>query len=151
MSFAKRHIKPHAEPDTLSPHYIETRAYRQLDMEAAHALLPMVRTITRQYCRELKPIQTRLNNLVPADPRNALVKQQYEQVVQAWAGKIERLGLKVHGLWQVGFDGGEGWFGWQYPERSIRYFVEYGDYFCDRQLLREALQANISDTLGKPT
>ncbi len=141
MSIAKRTFEHHAQLETLSPHYIETREYRQLSLEAAHALLPMVRKITRKSYRELKPIQSRLNHLVPADPRNEVVKQQYEQVVQAWAGKIERLGLKAHGLWQVGFDGTTGWFGWQYPERSIRYFIEFGDLFCDRKLLSQVLQA----------
>ena len=149
MSIAKRPIRPDAKPATLSPHYIETRRYRQLDLRLAHELLPIVRKITHKAYKELKPVQIRLNNLVPSDPRNTEVKSQYERVVHAWVGKIERLGLKVHGLWQVGFDGGTGWFGWQYPERSIRYFVEYGDYFCDRILLSDASHVE-HDSKGMP-
>ncbi len=45
---------------------------------------------------------------------------------------MRRLGLAVHGLWQVGFDCEEGWYSWQYPERRIRYFIEYGNTFADR-------------------
>ncbi len=97
----------------------------------------MLRNITRKAAEELAPHQRRLNSMVPADPRNAQVKRAYATVVESWAGKIERLGFKVHGLWQVGFDGGTGWYGWQYPERSIRYFLEYDALFSERCLIRD--------------
>lgn len=138
MSIFKREYPATIQQETLSPHHIQRQEYRQLDLEHANKLLPMISKITQQSRRKLKPIQNRLNNMVPADPRNASVKRAYEEIVQNWAGKIERLGLKVHGLWQVGFDSGIGWYGWQYPERRIRYFIEYGDYFCDRNLIRQS-------------
>ena len=147
MSIYKRNIPASMQHATLSPHHIQRREYRQLNLEHANELLPMISKITRQSRRELKPIQYRLNNMVPADPRNTAVKLEYEKIVQNWAGKIERLGLKVHGLWQVGFDSGIGWYGWQFPERRIRYFIEYGDYFCDRQLIRQSLAADEIDSL----
>ena len=91
--------------------------------------------ITQKAVDDLEPLGLRLNNMVPADPRNVEVKFEYERVVKSWAGKIERLGLNVLGLWKVGFDGGEGWYGWQYPERRIRFFLEYDALFSDRRLL----------------
>jgi len=108
-----------------------------MDLFSAHEVLPMVRAITRQAAAELRPVQQSLNNMVPADPRNAQVNIAYSRVVEIWAGKIERLGLKVFGLWQVGFDSGSGWYGWQYPERRIRYFLEYNAGFSDRCLIND--------------
>ena len=131
-----RKVVSSRETNTVSQHQIQAGEYRSLNLQAAHDLLPMVRKITQQANRELGPIQQRLNSMVPADPRNAYVKFTYERIVKNWAGKIERLGLKVHGLWQVGFDGGIGWYGWQYPERSIRYFLEYDALFAERSLIR---------------
>jgi hypothetical protein len=131
-----RKVVSSSETNTVSRHHIQAGKYRSLDLKAAHDLLPIVRKITQQANRELGPIQQRLNSMVPADPRIAYVKFTYERIVKNWAGKIERLGLKVHGLWQVGFDGEIGWYGWQYPERSIRYFLEYDALFADRSLIR---------------
>lgn len=124
----------------ISRHRIQSGNYQRLDLESAYELLPIVRSITRRAVLELNPLQQRLRSMVPADPRNVMVNKAYAEVVKSWAGKIERLGLKVHGLWQVGFDGGSGWYGWQYPERTIRYFLEYDALFKDRGLIREHLQ-----------
>lgn len=120
----------------LSRHRIRAGEYLHLDLDGAHELLPMVRKITRQAVQDLSPLQQRLSSMVPADPRNERVKRAYQRVVTSWSGKIERLGLKVHGLWQVGFDGGQGWYGWKHPERSIRYFLEYDAQFSERNLIR---------------
>ena len=130
-----RNIDSYRSQNPLSPHQIKAGEYLHLDLSGAHEILPMVRKITKNAAAELEPLKQRLNNMVPADPRNAKIHIEYERVVRHWTGKIERLGLKVLGLWQVGFDGGEGWFGWQYPDRSIRYFLEYDGLFSERCLL----------------
>ena len=132
-----RKVTPPRDKQPLSRHRIRSGEYLSVDIDTAHEMLPRVRKLTRQAARELEPLQQRLHNMVPADPRNARVKLAYRKVVTAWAGKIERLGLKVHGLWQVGFDNGQGWYGWQYPERQVRYFLEYEALFRDRILLRD--------------
>lgn len=119
----------------LSAHQIKAGDYLSVDLQAAHEILPIVQKITQKAVDDLEPLGLRLNNMVPADPRNVEVKFEYERVVKSWAGKIERLGLNVLGLWKVGFDGGEGWYGWQYPERRIRFFLEYDALFSDRRLL----------------
>ena len=120
---------------SLSAHQIKAGDYLSVDLQVAHEILPIVQKITQKAVDDLEPLGLRLNNMVPADPRNAQVKFEYERVVKSWAGKIERLGLNVLGLWKVGFDGGEGWYGWQYPERRIRFFLEYDALFSERQLL----------------
>lgn len=123
--------------DALSPHQIQTRNYHQLNLEQAHELLPVISKLTEQAALELQPLKECLNNRVPADPRNHEVQQSYKEVVRIWTGKIERLGLKVLGLWLVGFDCGEGWYAWQYPERRIRYFLEYGQVFSEAKLIHQ--------------
>ena len=133
-----RKVTPPPDTQALSRHRIRSGEYLRVDIDSAHELLPMVRKITRLAAQELEPLQQHLHNRVPADPRNVRVKLTYRKAVTAWAGKIERLGLKVHGLWQVGFDNGHGWYGWQYPERQIRYFLEYDALFRDRVLLRDS-------------
>jgi hypothetical protein len=130
-----RKLDSHQHKNPLSPHQIKAGGYLRVELSQAHEILSMVRNITENAVIELEPLKQRLNNMVPADPRNARIHLEYERVVKHWAGKIERLGLKVLGLWRVGFDGGEGWFGWQYPERSIRYFLEYDGLFSERCLL----------------
>lgn len=119
----------------LSAHQIKAGDYLSVDLQAAHEILPIVQNITQKAVDDLEPLRLCLNNMVPADPRNVQVKCEYERVVKSWAGKIERLGLEVLGLWKVGFDGGDGWFGWQYPERKIRFFLEYNATFSERCLI----------------
>ena len=125
--------------DSVSRHLIQAREFGSFTLVEAHQRLPVVKRITRESERKLKPLQQRLHAMVPADPRQQNIRYQYRQIVEQWAGKIERLGLKAQGLWQVGFDGGEGWYCWQFPDRRIRYFLEYGDEFSQRRLIRERL------------
>lgn len=80
-------------------------------------------------------MQSPLHTKVPADPRVAELNAQYVAIVEQWTRKMRRLGFAVHGLWQLGFDSGEGWYSWQLPDRTIRYFIEYGCSFSDRQLI----------------
>lgn len=131
--------------DALSLHFIHHREFRTLSLLEARELLPVVKNITRMAAIKLKPVQARLHALVPADPRQDKIRSQYQQCVEQWAGKIERLGLHALGLWQVGFDAGQGWYCWQFPDRQIRYFLEYGDEFSQRRLIRERLPYDHSD------
>ncbi len=121
--------------NTLSLHQIQASEYRCLNHAEASDLLPVIRKITGRAVLALAPLQKKLNYRVPADPRNPETRRAYEAVVTQWTGKMERMGLKVLGLWQIGFDSGQGWYGWQHPESSIRYFLEYGDVFRDRNLI----------------
>jgi len=130
-------VRQRQTSNTLSCHQIQVRRYRRVSLEQAQQLLPVVRRLTEASRCQLQPLAKQLHRMVPADPRNPMLRKAYEQVVRHWAGKIERLGLKVHGLWQVGFDGGQGWYCWQSPERSIRYFLEYYAHYETRCLLQQ--------------
>ncbi len=110
----------------------------QFKLAEANQLLQLVQSITKQAVKRLEPVQQQLHVLVPADPRVQALNEEYTSIVANWQGKISRLGLHVHGLWQVGFDCREGWFAWRYPERKIRYFVEYGNEFEDRVLYKKS-------------
>lgn len=125
--------------DSVSRHLIHSCEFRSLSLLDAEELLPVVGNITRLAVIKLKPVQARLHAMVPADPRQEKIRSQYQRCVEQWIGKIERLGLHTPGLWQVGFDGGQGWYCWQFPDRRIRYFLEYGDEFSQRRLIRERL------------
>lgn len=140
----RRREQDHLRQTRLSPHQIQTLEYRRLDLEQAHTLLPVVRKLTQQSALILAPLQTKLNNMVPADPRIQSIKHEYEQIVRHWSGKIERLGLSVQGLWRVGFDCGEGWYVWQLPERRIRYFLEYGQLFEEAVLIESLNHSDYS-------
>jgi len=107
---------------------------RSFDFQEAKHLLPLVRKITDQAVKELAPIQHRIQNMVPADPRLPGLMHRYRHIVARWRGKMQRLGLLTHGLWQLGFDNGEGWWSWQYPERSLNYFQNYDQAFDERHL-----------------
>lgn len=125
--------------DAVCQHLIHPGEFRTLSLLEAHELLPVVKNISRTAANKLKPVQARMHAMVLADPRQQKIRFQYQKCVEQWAGKIERLGLKAQGLWRVGFDSGEGWYCWQYPDRQIRYFIEYGDEFSQRRLIRERL------------
>ena len=101
----------------------------------ANTQLKFVHNLTKQSADELKQVQVQLHVKVPADPRVEELNAQYVYIVEQWSSKMRRLGLAVHGLWQVGFDNGEGWYSWQLPDRKIRYFIEYGCSFSGRQLI----------------
>ncbi len=132
----KRSIKK-APFATLSSRHIQTEEYRRVELDDAREELPLVRRLTARSAEQLLPIQQRLEKMVPADPRRVELSLEYERIVLSWTGKIERLGLLGMGLWQVGFDNGQGWYVWQYPERSIRFFVEYGSLFSERKLIAD--------------
>jgi hypothetical protein len=137
-------------PQALNPlscHQIQARRYRRVTLAQAQQMLPMVRRLTEAAMEQTRPLADRLHLMVPADPRNLAVQQAYEQVVRHWAGKVERLGLKVFGLGQVGFDGGQGWYCWQSPQRSIRYFLEYHAPFETRCLLQAHFRDEFRQTL----
>jgi len=136
--------------ESLSCHKIQVRRYRRVTLEQAQQMLPMVRRMTEASRQQLQPLSDRLHRMVPADPRNMEVRLTYEKVVRHWAGKVERLGLKVHGLWKVGFDGGQGWYCWQSPQRSIRFFLEYHAHYEARCLLQQHINDELLIDMRRP-
>jgi hypothetical protein len=106
--------------NSLSIPAIQSSGHTTFTLACAAEQLKLVRRLTKAYATQLEPIRTKLHNYVPADPRVSQLNSEY---------------IEMHGLWQVGFDCEEGWYSWQYPERKIRYFIEYGDTFAERSLI----------------
>ncbi|MFT5259517.1 MAG: hypothetical protein ACI9J2_001670 [Saprospiraceae bacterium] len=121
--------------NSLSIPAIQSSGHTTFTLACAAEQLKLVRRLTKAYATQLEPIRTKLHNYVPADPRVSQLNSEYIEIVSSWNRKMRRLGIAVHGLWQVGFDCEEGWYSWQYPERKIRYFIEYGDTFAERSLI----------------
>ncbi len=101
--------------------------HQLFDLTEAHALLPLVQTITKKHQEELAPIQQRLNRMLANDPRRKYVESDFAEIISRWRTKVEQLGVVVTGLWLVGFDVGEGVLSWKYPELSLRYFIAEGE------------------------
>lgn len=97
------------------------------NLTESQELVPLVKKITFDHHRALKPIQFRLDRMLSNDPRRAAIEQVFEREVGAWQGKIHRLGLIAVGLWEVEFSvGAEGALSWRYPELELSYFREAG-------------------------
>lgn len=95
------------------------------NLAEAQELWPLVRKITEKNQQELEPIQRRLNLMLANDPRRKVVEGEYSGVVAAWRTKLEQLGVEVAGLWSVGFNVGEGFLSWKYPELSLTFFISH--------------------------
>ncbi len=113
---------------------------RIFTLEEANELFPLVRRITHDAYKTLRPIKRRLENMLATDPRMVVVEKEYEAVVKRWVRKMERLGLVVQGLWLVDFDTGEGYLCWKYPELRIGHFHDYTSGFSSRRPLNEVIE-----------
>jgi len=113
---------------------------RVFTLAEAEQLFPLVRSITEEAWRELEPVRTRLESMVPSNPRARAVEREYEVIVKRWMAKMARLGLVVKGLWLVDFDTGDGYLCWKFPELRIGYFHGYHEGFPGRRPLREVIE-----------
>jgi hypothetical protein len=113
---------------------------RVFTLTEAEALFPLVRQITQAAYQELEPVRRKLEALVPNHPEIQAVEGQYESVVKAWVGKMERLGLVIKGLWLVDFDTGDGYLCWRFPELRIGYYHSYHEGYTGRRPLREVVE-----------
>jgi len=113
---------------------------RVFTLAEAEQLFPLVRSITEEAWRELEPVRTRLESMVPSNPRARDVEREYEAIVKRWMAKMARLGLVVKGLWLVDFDTGDGYLCWKFPELRIGYFHGYQEGFSGRRPLHEVIE-----------
>lgn len=113
---------------------------RVFTLAEARVLFPLVRRITEAAYRELEPVRRKLEAMVPANPRMQEVEREYEGIVKAWVGKMERLGLVVKGLWLVDFDTGDGYLCWKFPELKLGHYHGYHEGFSGRRPLREVIE-----------
>lgn len=118
---------------------------RIFTLSEARVLFPMVRTITAAAHDELEPVRRRLEATLPTNPELPAIEREYEDTVKRWAGKMERLGVVVKGLWLVDFDTGEGFLCWRYPELSLGHFHDYHEGFTSRRSIAEIIEERDPD------
>ena len=122
-----------------------TPCAKLFDLAESQRLLPLVQNITHKHQAELAPIQLRLNKMLSNDPRRNVIELEYEQVVNRWRSKIEKLGASVFGLWVVEFDVGEGLLSWRHPELNISYFRATTNDFASRVKLKDYIETHDPD------
>ncbi len=81
-----------------------------------------------------------MGQLLDCDPRLPEIESDFENTVRRWVAQVQRLGLKVSGLWEVGFDTGDGYLSWRHPEIRLAYFRFYGDDFQCRRPLNDVIE-----------
>lgn len=113
---------------------------RLFTLTEATEALPVVQKLTASAAKELLPIQDRMGQLLDCDPRLPQIESGFEDIVRRWVAGVQRLGLKVSGLWEVGFDTGDGYLSWRHPEIRLAYFRLYGDDFQFRRPLSDVIE-----------
>ncbi len=113
---------------------------RVFTLAEALAMFPLVRRITEDAYHELEPVRCKLEAMIPTNPMMQEVERQYEVIVKAWVGKMERLGLVVKGLWLADFDTGDGYLCWKFPELKLGHYHGYHEGFAGRRVLREVIE-----------
>lgn len=112
----------------MTGHQPETRTFTY---EEARALMPRIVEITSEAVARVDTLLAESGSLaaeeVPDD-----VLEQYNHIVDRWAGAIIDLGVDVKGLWLVDFDSGSGYYCWKYPEPALQYFHGYEEGFKGR-------------------
>lgn len=118
---------------------------RYFTLEEANESLQLVKQITAGAYQELNVVKIKLQNFLPNDPRVVMIEKQYEEIVNRWISKMERLGVVVKGLWLVDFDTGDGYLCWKYPEIKIAHYHRYTGGFASRQPLAQVIDENSPD------
>ena len=113
---------------------------RQFSLSEAEQVLPVLRKITQASAQELSPCQEQMSNLLDCDPRQEPLREHFEQIVRKWISQVQRLGLRVSGLWEVGFDTGDGYLCWRYPELRLAYFRYYAESFSRRRPIAQVIE-----------
>ncbi|MHB1496284.1 MAG: DUF2203 family protein [Acidithiobacillus sp.] len=115
---------------------------RVFTLHEAEAIFPLLRFITAQAHDELAPVLESMRT--DMENRAALTRHEghYEEIVQRWINKMERLGVVVSGLWLVDFDTGDGYLCWRYPEVALGFYHGHDQGFGQRRPLSDLLQAH---------
>lgn len=113
---------------------------RQFSLSEAKQVLPLLKKLTLAASDELGPFQERMTSLLDCDPRQGPLQDQFERIVRKWISQVQRLGLPVTGLWEVGFDTGDGYLCWRHPELRLAYFRHYGEDFSLRRPLAQVIE-----------
>ena len=113
---------------------------RQFSLSEATEMLPVLRKVTAAASKELNPYQDQMNVLLDCDPRQGPLKDEFEQIVRKWISQVQRLGVRVSGLWEVGFDTGDGYLCWRHPELRLAYFRNYQEDFSRRRPIAQVIE-----------
>ncbi len=106
----------------------------------AQQIFPLVRNITAQAVDELAPILDAMRANMENHPVLQHQESLYEEIVQRWINKMERLGVVVSGLWLVDFDTGDGYLCWRHPESTLAYYHGHAQGFGQRRPLLEVIR-----------
>ena len=113
---------------------------KYFSLSEAKQVLPVLQKITRSSAQDLAPLQNEMSRLLDCDPRQQPLREQFEQIVRKWLSQVQRLGLRVSGLWEVGFDTGDGYLSWRHPELRLAYFRYYEESFSRRRPLEQVIE-----------
>ena len=113
---------------------------RQFSLSEAKQVLPILRKLTAASSEELAPYQDQMTAMLDCDPRQSPMKGEFEQIVRKWISQVQRLGLRVSGLWEVGFDTGDGYLCWRHPELRLAYFRYYEEDFSRRRPITQVIE-----------
>ena len=83
-------------------------------------LLPVVRRITQEAVTRAESLALRYEALPEAHPARNDLERELNDLILAWATKIQKLGAEAKGLWLVDFDAGDSVLGWRYPESELQ-------------------------------
>lgn len=83
-------------------------------------LLPVVRRITAEAVTRAESLALRYEALPDAHPSRDDLESELNELILAWAVKIQKLGADAKGLWLVDFDAGDTVYGWRYPDPDLQ-------------------------------
>ncbi len=83
-------------------------------------LLPVVRRITQETVTKAEGLALRYEALPDGNASRADLERELNDLILAWAAKIQKLGAEAKGLWLVDFDAGDTVYGWRYPELELQ-------------------------------
>ena len=114
---------------------------RVFTLSEVRACLPIIKKVTEYAYQQLQPFQYKLERMLCNDPRRKTVQVEYEEVVQTWKQKMERLGVLPVGLWQIEFDVGDAYICWKYAEIRVNYArSKASKHFSDRLSLPDYIE-----------
>lgn len=130
---------------------IEINRRQVFTLAEAQELLPVVFRITKIYSEKVQTLIDRLESLGGQNEELVTsLETQVSQLIQDWQNKVTKLGALPKGLWIADFDGGDGYYCWKFPERSIEFWHHYSDGYSKRtRVIDRKKPVSIQDRLRK--
>ncbi len=112
---------------------VEINRGRIFTLEEATKLLPVVAHITCESKRRVQVLMDKLElESVYHNRVSSELEDQINLIVDVWAEKLRKLGVRAQGLWIADFDSGDGYFCWKHPEERLLYWHGYDEGFSGR-------------------